>query len=741
MTPPRRETVWITDLAGDQVDAIGHGFFDLWTDTRLDQSETMGFEIAADHVKAGRLIPDAELLHRTRRFYVVEVEQTRRGPATTIAVEANALWYRLGDQLYVGSFVATELTPRQGLTAILDGSGWTIGGQTSSSSSTFSMEQQDRTRLGLLRAWAKITGRSIVFDTLTQSVDLVDTRGVARGLAFRYGRNVQGMRRRLRAPETTRLFGYGADDLSIAGLNGTPYVDDFTYYTDRGLSLAEAEERFTREKMYADSSFVRDVDLLAATEARLAELAVEQVSYEIDVIDLAEFSEIAEVANVGDTVGVYDPDFAEDVRPIVTRYRRHWLQPWRNKIELATIPPVVSDGSSSARPSSSEEWLQFLGPVSADFTIRNDGTYTVARIPLRFREGGRANYHLDLTATGVGAGTMHVEIYDDESDTTIRTLDAAYTDGDPVRVWYTWAAEELVGFHNLRLRVSTTADGGPAPTNGVDLELEDVDRVSFYVMVQGAVLERPTETNSVTFNYTGAIQTWTVPDNVEGPVTITATGGQGGRSGGGAGGRVVATFPTVVPGEIFDVYVGNQPSGSSGSWPDGGAGGIAGSAGVTGGGGGGSSFVTPTGGGLAGALLVAAGGGGASVDQPGGIGGFFLGAAGTDGASLGGGGATQAAGGIGGVASNPDWNGVAGSFGAGGRGGHGGGSLGNSGGGGGGGLYGGGGGGGRGSVNGAGPGGGGGGSGMIRVDGYDIEVSDGANSGHGQVVISWETPA
>lgn len=733
----RRETVWITDLAGTQVDAIGHGFLDLWTDTRLDQSETMGFEVAANHPKAGRLIPDVELRHRSRRFYVAEVEQIRRGAATTIGVEALALWYRLGDQLYAGSFLATELTPAQGLAAILDGSGWAIGGQTSSSSTTFSMEAQDKTRLGLLRSWAKVTGRHLVFDTFGEQVDLVDDRGVARGLAFRYGRNVQGMRRRLRAPETTRLFAYGADDLSIAGLNGTPYVEDFTYYTDRGLTLEQARARFARSKMFADSSFVNEADLLAAANARLDDLSDEQVSYEIDVIDLGEYSEIAEVANVGDTVGVYDPDFAENLRPIVTRYRRHWLQPWRNKIELATIPPVISDGSSSARPSSAEEWLQFLGPISANFLIRNDGIYTVARIPLRFREGGRANYHLDLTATGVGAGTMHVEIYDDEADEVIRTLDADYTDGNPVRVWYTWAAEGLVGFHNLRLRVSTTADGGPDPANGVDLTIEDGSRASFYVMVQGAVLERPSEPNTAVFEYTGTVQTWTVPDNVEGPITVEALGAAGNP--GGNGGRIVASFASVVPGTVYDVYVGGAP------WNNGGERGLRAPAGHYGAAGGSATWLVPQGAPFADALLVAPGGGGNGAwGGVGGIGGFFVGGDGTDGLAQGGTGATQFGPGLGGLnwsattnAEDGDVDGVG--FGGDGQGG--GGSLGSGGGGGGGGWHGGGGGGATSGIGGDGQGGGGGGSGHLRADAYDVELVDGSNADAGRLVISWETPA
>lgn len=735
---PRRETVWVTDLAGEQVDAIGHGFFDLWTDVRLDQSESMGFEVAADHPKASRLIPDADLVHRSRRFYVVEVEQLRRGPTTTIGVEALALWYRLGDQLYVGSFVATTLTPRQGLEAILDGSGWTIGGQTSLSTTTFSMEEQDKSRLGLLRSWAKITGRSIVFDTFTQNVDLVDTRGVSRGLAFRYGRNVKGMRRRVRAPETTRLYAYGADDLSIAGLNGTPYVEDFTYYTDRGLTLEQAQERFARSKMFSDSSFVVDTDLLAAAEDRLDEMAVEQVAYEIDVVDLAEFSEIAEVANVGDTVGVHDPDFAEDVRPIVTRYRRHWLQPWRNKIELSTIPPVISDGSSSARPSSSEEWLQFLGRVTADFLIRDDAVYTVARIPLRFREGGRANYHVEMYATGVGTGTMHVEVYDAETDAVVWfAQEVAFTDGDPVRVVTSWAAEELSGRKDYRLRVTT--DGG-----GVDLvEQDPAGPVGFWILAQGAVRETPTEPNSVTYNHTGAVQSFTVPDNVT-EIEVVARGGAGGdfNGPGGNGGEVSARF-AVVPGTEFDVYVGGQAiTGTTPGWPNGGTGGstIASSVGR---GGGGASYLVAPGGAITAALIVAGAGGGAGLsDGYGGAAGFHAGDDGLDGQSGGGGGATQAAGGVGGT-SGGGGVGEAGDTdgqGQGGDGAAGGGSLGYGGGGGGGGWHGGGGAGSTGSFGGDHGGGGGGGSGYVDPSGFDLAYSDGSNNGHGQVVISWETP-
>lgn len=738
----RREYLWITDVLGVQVGVIGRDFRELYVDTTLDQAETLHFTIPANHPKAYLLATEVQVRRGGRSYYVHTLSQERRGSDVFIKVVAPALWTPLGESDYVGSLVVDQLTPAGGGMAILAQTTWTVGAG-SVGTGAYSMESQDRSHLANIRTWAKITGTVVEFDTQARTVSWLATRGADLGLAFRKGRNLRNVVRRRTPPTVTQLYPYGRDNLTIAGVNGgLEYVEDLSFYTSQGLTVDEARERFGKRRVIRDQSFVREAELLVWAQSQLGDKAQSIQQVELDVVDIAGITGLREVLVPGDRTRAYDPDFDEEFAAVVTRYVEHPLEPERTVVELSTSPVLSTDpDASTGRIQQSNEWIMFTGPIRADFTIRNDGDYTVARIPLRFRAGGRAHWHLDLTATGVGNGTMVVEIYDDEADVIVRTFSAPYTDGDPVTVRTTWAAEDLVGTLNYRLRVTTAADGGASPTNGVDLAIEDQGESSWYVLAQGAVQETPTTTTSVTFDYTGAIQQWTVPDNVEGPITITATGSKGGRSRGGNGGRVIATFDTVVPGTVYDVYVGGRgPLDASGGWPNGGGGAIPGSAGIAGGGGGGASYVVPEGGTMAAALLVAAGGGGGSVDQNGGAGGFFAGDPGVDGSSLGGGGATQVAGGIAGVASNPDWNGVAGTFDAGGRGGYGGGSLGNAGGCGGGGYYGGGGGGGRGSVNGDGPGGGGGGSGYVSPDGYDIEVADGVNGDVGQVTISWEAP-
>lgn len=158
-------------------------------------------------------------------------------------------------------------------------------------------------------------------------------------------------------------------------------------------------------------------------------------------------------------------------------------------------------------------------------------------------------------------------------------------------------------------------------------------------------------TTTATFNFTGAMQTFTVPVGVT-SITVDAQGAQGGANG-GLGGRAVATIP-VTPGEVLEVWVGGRPtqeigpggfngggavviepcgSGPSYSWPGGGASDIR------------------RGSGLANRLIVGGGGGGQGWST--GLGGAGGGTTGTDGAAswisgTNGKGGSQVAGGLGG---------------------------------------------------------------------------------------------
>lgn len=235
-------------------------------------------------------------------------------------------------------------------------------------------------------------------------------------------------------------------------------------------------------------------------------------------------------------------------------------------------------------------------------------------------------------------------------------------------------------------------------------------------------------TDTQTFSYTGAFQTFVVPADVT-VLTVDTYGAQGstGTSSvpGGLGGRVRSNI-SVTPGETLRVYVGGQAGFNGGGVNVNGRGG---------GTGGGASDIRRTPYALADRLVVAGGGGGSGAavggaGGAGGIGGYPNGNAGSGGGGgNGGGGGTQTAGGAGGTGANNSDPGVLGSGGA---------TYGfqnGSGGGGGGGGYYGGGGGGSGNSGAPGGGGGGGGSGFT-TNNYDL-IQSGVRSGDGQVILTW----
>ena len=249
-----------------------------------------------------------------------------------------------------------------------------------------------------------------------------------------------------------------------------------------------------------------------------------------------------------------------------------------------------------------------------------------------------------------------------------------------------------------------------------------------------------------TFNFTGAAQSWTVPEGVT-QATFDVYGAQGGseaggRAGGGLGGKASATI-AVTPGNTLQINVGGAGNPGVGGGAGGAGGFNGGAAGGNGcfsgpGGGGGASDVRSGDFELADRVIVGGGGGGAGgfVGGAGGFGGGSQGGpGGNSGSGSGGGGGTSTIGGAGGVGEGGGADGDDGSIGTGGSGGAAPclDSVDDAGGGGGG-YYGGGGGGGGGFAGGGGGGGSGfGPSGVVFSEG-------GVRSGNGLVTITYTPP-
>ncbi|MDO7854048.1 glycine-rich protein, partial [Hymenobacter convexus] len=135
----------------------------------------------------------------------------------------------------------------------------------------------------------------------------------------------------------------------------------------------------------------------------------------------------------------------------------------------------------------------------------------------------------------------------------------------------------------------------------------------------------PPPATSVTFAYTGGVQTYTVPAGVTSLAVDMA-----GASSGGGGGRVQATL-AVTPGQVLTVVVGGAGTAGAGGYNGGGAS-------TYQDGGGGASDIRAGGTALTNRVLVAGGGGGSGDFAAGGAGGGLTGATGGAGGLGGGGG-------------------------------------------------------------------------------------------------------
>lgn len=253
---------------------------------------------------------------------------------------------------------------------------------------------------------------------------------------------------------------------------------------------------------------------------------------------------------------------------------------------------------------------------------------------------------------------------------------------------------------------------------------------------------KPRFVNSVKFDYTGSIQTWTVPAGVT-YIFVDVKGAQGGSMGsyfGGKGGCVRAIIP-VTPGQNFFITVGGQSTVDTPLFGYGGAGGQSTNYGVKARAGGGlSSISTSNPVTQSNAIVISGGGGGATGSSYAGNGGAAGGVNGVGATSIyggvntRGGGGSQTAGGVAGSLYDPNnllptagvsINGGKGGIVAGGSAGW------NGGGGGGAGYYGGGGGAGGGNAQGS----GGGGSSWTHSTCLNVENITGYNSGNGSVII------
>lgn len=708
---------------------------DLELDERLFQSFTVTFGIRADDPKAEYLAEDVMMEFSGDRFFVTDVIGQRNDIQAIHSVVGEAGWMRLADLRRPGSTKIEGLTPSAGLAQILLTTPWTVD-QVTASAVTYSMEAMDATVLDLLWQWAKVTGCEIQFNSMNRSLVFIEAIGAHKGVGFRYGRNLTTIKRTATAPRVTRLYAYGRNGIDISSWNGgVPYLEDYSFYTSQGYTLDEVRENYRKDEIWADDSFIETEALYQAALARLALLSQPTLLYEASVADLSEILGLSDYDfRCGDYVWVYDEILNINLEARVTRRVVYPNEPQRNKIELSFAPVLIPDpNASSSRANTAKGWELFESRNLTPRQVRQ-GSMILHRLVLDVVEGAEWVSGFKLQGVAEGASDFTVEVTNDTDDSVVwETFVDTLVDGQKLQHNFTFGQKNIpTGEYIMTVRAFSDTPGA-----GLDIASGGT---AYWYLARGTTRDNVVLANSQRFDFTGAIQTFTIPDDVH-VINVEVVGAAGASKNGGTpgwGGKLISKF-YVVPGSTFDVYVGGcENFATTGGWPNGGNA-IVSSGSSAGGPGGGASFIIPTLQALTEAWIVAPGGGGsgwfplAQNDPTGGFGGFLTGQNGDPSdIGTGGQGATQLAGGIAGVTG---FSGEAGTFmqGGAGRNAY---LLAYGGGGGGGGWYGGGGGGGAGDAC----SGGGGGSGFLIPDGFDLEIIDGANDTDGYIIFSWEAP-
>jgi phage minor structural protein len=408
------ELLWLYDVAEARVAALADPA-GLELDERLQESETLRFSVPADDPKADYIDNDRVVGYRSRRYRITELTAVRAGSSVRYDVAADALWIDLlGFPSIETNIVGATIS--QGLEAILADTNWTAGA-VEGDGGNFSIDiNLDGTALALLRAWAGMTDRELVFDTNGRTVELVIAQGADRGMGFRYGRNLISVTRKSEPPLATRLYATGGGDLDISGVHpdGLPYVDDFSYYTDQGLSLPAAQAAYLKVLRWSDERYLLALNLYDAAVAKLARLSQPTVSYELAVVDLADLTATNEQVELGDIVRVDDAPTGIELTTRVVRKVTRPLEPARTAVELSFLQPGIDTLSTGGTSSGGAAALSQL--VSLNSSVLNVGgaaQIILNQIDLGVTPGDQANliFGFELDATATGTGTLQIAFF------------------------------------------------------------------------------------------------------------------------------------------------------------------------------------------------------------------------------------------------------------------------------------------------------------------------------------------
>lgn len=340
-----KDYIKLYDLHGGLA-AVLENAYNVVVDEKLGGAETLEFSMPFEDVKTQYVKHDEEVVYSGKRYIVTQIVDGRdENGIETIDVSCELAYIELLNTTKQGDFLIDRKSIADGLRQILNGTRWQIGMIEKATGDIYSMRESNKTVLFLVRQWANVVGLEIQWDSVSRKVNLLQRIGSDRGAGFRYKKNLKSIKRTVKPPEATVLYPYGRNGLSISDFNnGREYLEDYSWYTSQGLTLAEAKQKYKKEYIWQDDRFILTSNLLDAAKKKLEELSQPIISYECSVLDLSSITGLGEnTFYIGDTVRVYDSDLGIDVNTRILHLKRYPQEPWKNEVELSYITPGLQD--------------------------------------------------------------------------------------------------------------------------------------------------------------------------------------------------------------------------------------------------------------------------------------------------------------------------------------------------------------------------------------------------------------
>lgn len=319
--------------------------FNIEVHEKLGDYSTLSFSLPFKDPKCEFIEIEAEIIFEDKRYRITEINDARTEEGVeTKEVFAEEAFLELAWYARPKTYKVTQKTISAGITQILSGTGWTKGiVENEDPNKLYSLTLENSTVLAILRQWAAITQKEIVFDTVNKKVSFVDRVGTNRGAMLRYRKNLKGIKCTIQPVQATVLYPYGKDGLDIRGVNNNiPYIEDYSWYTQQGIPLDEARSKYKKEYIWVNESIETAWTLLDSAISVLKNLSRPTITYECSVLDLENISPFDKLY-LGDDVKVHDEALGIDINTRIVEIVRHIDNPAENEIVLGNSVPGLED--------------------------------------------------------------------------------------------------------------------------------------------------------------------------------------------------------------------------------------------------------------------------------------------------------------------------------------------------------------------------------------------------------------